>query len=82
MDKLLISQKSVEKLSTRLSENTSVYCSGLYFSARWFVAANAAFEGINFIILPDRESAEYCAADLYSLVDGDKVFFLPDSGRR
>lgn len=82
MDKLLISQKSVEKLSTRLSENSSVYCSGLYFSARWFVAANAAFEGINFIILPDRESAEYCAADLYSLVEGDKVFFLPDSGRR
>ena len=82
MDKLLISQKSVEKLSTKLSENTTVYCSGLYFSARWFVAANAAIDGINFIILPDRESAEYCAADLYSLVDGDKVFFLPDSGKR
>ena len=33
------------------------------------------------IVLPDRDSAEYCASDLYSLVKGDNVFFLPDSGR-
>ena len=31
--------------------------------------------------MPDKESAEYCAADLYNLIEGDKVFFLPDSGR-
>ena len=33
------------------------------------------------IVLPDRDSAEYCASDLYSLIKGDNVFFLPDSGR-
>ena len=33
------------------------------------------------IVLPDRDSAEYCASDLYSLVKEDCVFFLPDSGR-
>ena len=33
------------------------------------------------IVLPDRDSAEYCASDLYSLINGDNVFFLPDSGR-
>lgn len=82
MKELLISQKSVETLSGKLAEGKDVYCSGLYFSARWFVAAAAARPGINFIILPDRESAEYCASDLYSLVDGDRVFFIPDSGRK
>ena len=33
------------------------------------------------IILPDRDSAEYCAADLYHLIEGDRVYFLPDSGK-
>ena len=32
--------------------------------------------------MPDRDSAEYCAADLYNLVEGDNVFFLPDSGKK
>ena len=32
-------------------------------------------------MLPTRESAEYCAADLYNLVEGDCVFFLPESGK-
>ena len=32
-------------------------------------------------MLPDKESAEYCAADLYNLIEGDRVFFLPDSGK-
>ena len=36
---------------------------------------------MNVIVMPDRESAEYCASDLYSLTEGDIVFFLPHSGR-
>ncbi|MBR4809222.1 MAG: transcription-repair coupling factor [Bacteroidales bacterium] len=36
---------------------------------------------MNFIILPNREAAEYCSADLYSLTSGDSVFFLPSSGK-
>ena len=31
-------------------------------------------------MLPDRESAEYCCNDLYTLIEGDRVFFLPNSG--
>lgn len=38
-------------------------------------------DGINIIILPDRESAEYCSSDLYQTVEGDCVFFLPSSGK-
>jgi transcription-repair coupling factor (superfamily II helicase) len=37
--------------------------------------------GIQMIVLPDRDSAEYCAADLYHLIEGDRVYFLPDSGK-
>jgi len=34
------------------------------------------------IILPDKDSAEYCVSDLYNLVEGDRVFYLPDSGKK
>ncbi len=57
------------------------FCSGLFLSARWFVVSQLDHEGIQLIVLPDKESAEYCAADLYNLVEGDRVFFLPDSGK-
>ena len=30
--------------------------------------------------MPDSESAEYCVGDLYNLIEGDHVFFLPASG--
>ncbi|MBO4263265.1 MAG: transcription-repair coupling factor [Bacteroidales bacterium] len=33
------------------------------------------------ILMPDKESAEYACADLYSLIEGDRVFFLPASGK-
>ncbi len=57
------------------------FCSGLFLSARWFVVSQLDNDGLQMIILPDKESAEYCAADLYNLVEGDRVFFLPDSGK-
>ncbi|MCR5351001.1 MAG: transcription-repair coupling factor [Bacteroidales bacterium] len=50
-------------------------------SARWFVLSQVAERGVHVVVLPNREAAEYCAADLYPLIDGDKVFFLPESGR-
>lgn len=57
-----------------------IYCNSLFLSARWFVLSDCAADRLNFIILPDKESAEYCASDLYNIVEGDKVFFLPSSG--
>lgn len=79
---MLISQNSSEKLKNYISQSSRVYCTGLFLSAKWFVFSQIAKSGINLIILPDRESAEYCASDLYSLIEGDKVFFLPDSGKK
>ena len=82
MDELLISQKSVSDLSDKIDKSDETFCSGLFLSARWFVVSQVNRQGINFIVLPDRDSAEYCSSDLYNLIDGDRVFFLPDSGKK
>ena len=78
---MLISSKTRLKLKEELAKRKEVYCRGLFLSARWFVLSEVAEKGTHVIILPDRESAEYCSSDLYSLVDGDIVFYLPDSGK-
>ena len=79
---MLISSKSVNTLATEISGKSETFCSGLFLSARWFVVSGLDHDAIQMIVMPDRESAEYCAVDLYNLVEGDCVFFLPDSGRR
>ena len=68
-------------LKTRIKENNDTYCSGLFKSARWFVLSEEAPEGINIVVLPDKESAEYCASDLYQLTEGDIVFLLPPDSK-
>ena len=79
---MLISVKSTETLKNKLEKESEVFCSGLFLSARWFIVSQLDYSGIQVIVMPDRDSAEYCAADLYNLVDGDCVFFLPDSGKK
>ena len=78
---MLISSESVRTLSGRITRGGDVYCKGLFLSARWFVVSEVASDGVNVIVLPDRDSAEYCCSDLYALTDGDIVFYLPDSGK-
>ena len=78
---MLISSKSREKLGHELAKRKEVYCKGLFLSARWFVLSEVASQGTHVVLLPDRESAEYCSADIYGLVEGDIVFYLPDSGK-
>ena len=79
---MLISSKSVTALAESMGSKSETFCSGLFLSARWFVVSGLDHDGIQMIIMPDRESAEYCAVDLYNLIEGDCVFFLPDSGKR
>ena len=79
---MLISSKSTETLKSKIEKELEVFCSGLFLSARWFVVSQLDYSGIQVIVMPDRDSAEYCAADLYNLIEGDCVFFLPDSGKR
>lgn len=78
---MLISSNSTSRLSASINTREVTYCSGLYLSARWFVLSQVAVKGRHLIIMPDKESAEYCSADLYNLIDGDRVFYLPSSGR-
>ena len=79
---MLISEHSTAALQEALaSGQKDIYCQGLFLSARWFVLSAARGTGISLAVLPDKESAEYCAADLYNLTEGDKVFYLPDSGK-
>lgn len=78
---MLISSKTSAILKDRISRGSEIFCSGLFLSAKWFVMNQIAEKGVQFIILPDRESAEYCAADLYNLTEGDIVFYLPESGK-
>jgi len=78
---MLISSKSVKELKNRINCSDKIFCNGIFLSARWFVLTEVAQEGTHLVILPDRENAEYCCSDLYNLVDGDIVFYLPDSGK-
>ena len=78
---MLISSKSINTLAERMQSEEETFCSGLFLSARWFAVSQLDHDGIQMIVLPDKDSAEYCAADLYNLIEGDRVFFLPDSGR-
>lgn len=78
---MLISSETSEVLEKSVAERRETYCSGLFLSARWFVISQICKSGLQVIVLPDKDSAEYCAADLYNFVEGDNVFFLPDSGK-
>ena len=81
MKGMLISQKTSALLQKSLQFREDIFCSGLFLSARWAVVSQVAPEKPQLIILPTRESAEYCSADLYNLTEGDCVFFLPESGK-
>ena len=82
---MLISLNPINAIARKLSEGGSsveIFCSGLFLSARWFAVSQLDHDGLQVIVLPDRETAEYCAVDLYNLIEGDCVFFLPDSGKK
>ena len=79
---MLISTKSTALLEKSIGQNQNSYCNGLFLSARWFVMSRIARKGTHLVVLPTKETAEYCAADLYHLIEGDRVFYLPDSVRR
>jgi transcription-repair coupling factor (superfamily II helicase) len=43
--------------------------------------SQAVDSGTHIVLLPNKEAAEYCSADLYNLIEGDRVFYLPSSGK-
>lgn len=79
---MFISQNKTELFRNKIKTSREVFCCGLYLSARWIALSEVAENGVHLVVLPDKESAEYCAADLYNFIDGDCVFFLPESGKQ
>lgn len=79
---MLINHEAVEQLRERITNSSETFCSGLFLTARWLAIKESEYKGVNLIVTEDKESAEYCASDLYNFVEGDRVFFLPDSGKR
>lgn len=69
-------------LAERIEKQKETYCSGLFLSARWFVLGQVAERGVHIVVLPNSEAAEYCASDLYDIIEGDRIFYLPDSGKK
>ena len=78
---MLISSVSCESLRDRIISERKIFCRGLFLSARWFVFSQVADSGFHLIVMPSQEAAEYCCADLYNLIEGDRVFYLPTSGK-
>ena len=78
---MLISSQAASLLQENLQNREETFCSGLFLSARWVVLSQVAGEDTHLVVLPTKEAAEYCSADLYNLVEGDCVFFLPESGK-
>ena len=78
---MLISSQAASLLQDNLQNREETFCSGLFLSARWVVLSQVAGEDTHLVVLPTKEAAEYCSADLYNLVEGDCVFFLPESGK-
>ncbi len=78
---MLISSNSCKSVCSRILSDKKVFCRGLFLSARWFVFNQIADTGYHLIILPDKESAEYCCSDLYALIEGDNIHYLPTSGK-
>ena len=78
---MLISTEAVSGLVAKSGKYRETFCEGLFLSARWFVVSQYDYDGVQVIVLPDKDAAEYCAADLYNLIEGDKIFYLPHSGK-
>ena len=78
---MLISKEPINRLVEKSEKHKEIFCSGLFLSARWFTVSQYDHDGIQIIVLPEKEVAEYCAADLYNLIEGDCVFFLSHSGK-
>lgn len=79
--KMLISSNAIDRLVEKSEKSSETLCGGVFLSARWFTVSQYGHDGVQLIVLPDKDSAEYCAADLYNLIEGDSVFFLPHSGK-
>ena len=74
-------QNKVKELISRIENNSggSLLLEGFCASAKAYAVSIAANNGIHVILLNNREEALFFAADLYSLIGKEEVFFFPSS---
>lgn len=59
-----------------------IYVNGLYQSSKCFVTDEVVKSGMHAVLMPDRESAESFASDIYNIRKSDSIYLLPASGAR
>lgn len=60
-------------------EVRTIVASGLYGSSKSFVMASAFTEGVNVVVMDNKEEAQFATNDLYSIEGEENVFFFPCS---
>lgn len=76
-----ISQESCRRLLTLLRDSKirKIGVNGLFGSSKSVAVASSMNNGINIIIMDNKEEAQFITNDLYNMVDEDCVYFFPCS---
>ena len=74
-------QKAFEDLNNLLKDNNikSININGLHGSSKSLVISSSIKEGVNVVIMDNKEDAQFLTNDLYNLMDEESVFFFPCS---
>ena len=77
----IICQETLTRLGNYLTDNNikNINISGLYGSSKSFAIASSVNEGVNVIIMDNKEDAQFLTNDLYNLTNEECVFFFPCS---
>ena len=77
--KIFTGQQSHKELISLLDkeETRRVSVNGLFGSSKSVLMADAFREGINVVVMDNKEEAQFITNDLYNLMEDDCVFFFP-----
>ncbi len=78
---LFFSQEASFKLKGALEDSNArtVNIGGLYGSSKALAMSSAFKEGINIVVMDNREEAQFITNDLYNLMEEENVFYFPAS---
>jgi len=74
-------QEAFEELVKEIgdSEVSRIQVKGLYGSSKSLLFSSSLGKGVNFVIMDNKEEAQFFTNDLYNLLDEESVFFFPTS---
>ena len=73
------SQESANKLKESLANGNirTVHIGGLYGSSKALSMSSSFVEGVNIVVMDNREEAQFLTNDLYNLTEEENVFYFP-----